>query len=436
MPILGVIASSVNIGGGYWGTALNSNSNQTQFASIFIDDSSKACYQVYSYNFGNSPQPSIVKLNADGTFSYQRTYSASLPSGNALGGGGVDSSGNVYFAGVANQVNNNPTYLLKMTSSGTLSVQKVWNNTNEGSVLGRALCLNPGGAQLMLASTGQQSQIDPCLNLFDTSFNAGVSARWNGTGNQNQNGVLMPDQRRVSTWASAPQFMLNTDNSVRWAVTSGDYFNGSGCTNPNGDLFFIPPSGGNGLDVAKINTTTGALIWAKRLTENSNSKENVGIVANNSFVYTMFYGSNGTTGNITISKRNASDGSLVWQRRLSSSTSGKQDLRGYGAYYTNGQTIAVDSTDQNLYFSCYAYDETSSKVQYIWKVPADGSKTGTYSLNSASFTWGSSSLTDSSFTPSRTSTSAGSVSQSISQTNGGNSLSSSQYVSTSKVVIP
>lgn len=421
----------LDLGGGYWGASIATGRTVGEdMGSIFIDNTSKACYFTYT---SSGPQVSIVKLKSDGTFDFQRTYSASLPSAGHMGGGGVDSSGNVFWGGYQNSAPNRRAFMLKMTSAGSLTTQVAWNNGGITSCLGRTLAINPGGAQVVLASTDSNSSLNPQLNLFDGSLNTASQVYTSSGGNQSYCCCLMPDQARLTTWGSAQQTMITGASTRRWSVTVSSSLVGVACTNSNGQLFSTSSSGGNGLEAGEIDATTGAAIWARRLTSSFTQQDNQGVAANNTYVYNMMYGGNGTVNNIYISKRLASNGTLIWQRQFSSNTSSNQNLRHNGGYVTNGQIIAVDSSDTNLWVSFY--NNTAPGTIYIWKLPADGSKTGTYSLNGLSFTYSASSLTDTSYTATRTSDAPGVNTQSVAAPSVSNTLSSSQTTTLNKVTV-
>lgn len=430
MPIIGVTASSVNIGGGYWITQIQGSNANDIFKSIFID-SSKNLYQVYQRYTGTygtgSYNVQLIKLNPAGVFQWSKNYAFTSNSTEALAGGGADATGNLFWGGLENNPSLLGQYQFKLDSSGNQLLQKRWNNSNGTNYVGRAISVSPNGSYVGMYSTGNGS-FDPLCGLFDTSGNLSWQNETNISG-QNYNLVVLNDGTILETTGSYPQALLTGNTSYQWAITGGSDGTGAACTNSAGELYCLNNSAASA-QIIRVSPSNGSAIWGARLTGMNSVNGVSGVAANSTYNYSLNWVTTSSTSRLLVQKRLNSNGNLVWQRELSN---GSGAVGVSDPYYTNGQCIAVDATDANIWISCY-FSGVGTYQQYVFKLPADGSKTGTYT-NTYNWTWATSSYTNATFTPTRTTTTISPTTGGLTLGNGTLSISAANP-STVKVQIP
>jgi hypothetical protein len=150
-------------------------------------------------------------------------------------------------------------------------------------------------------------------------------------------------------------------------------------------------SGLSTLAILKYNSS-GTFQWARSFSTNTGSNNITSRITVDSSGNVYAWGGSGTPAAMYLIKYNSS-GVLQWQRKWSSS--------GYEIYQNLGRpqvlndgSIAVGATAGNA-------SGGSSNPMYI-KLPADGSKTGSYAINGLTWTYAASSGTDVDLAPSLT----------------------------------
>lgn len=373
-----------DLGGGSW--ILNLNADAGSYFISATSDNSLNSYQTLQRASGGSV-PTLIKINPNGTIAWQYSTNATI-TGGVLGGIGVDSSGNIYWGAYRNDGGPQESYIFKLNSSGAVTAQRTYNFNEGNSFVGRAIAIKPNGTGIVLATTDGFSAYGPMAIAFDTSLNAGTQFSWSITP-QNY-GILILDNNTAIT-SVGNNMMATNFSSVLWAFDSqfGNYI-GPVATNANNELYSISTSQtGNGLAIGRITPSTGASVWTNRLTSLADIALG-GCAANNSFVYGLFAADSGNR-SIYINKRSTSDGTLQWQRRISISgtTMGFVDQSQSG-----GQVVSVDADDKFFYVTLQVANNATKS--WTWKLPADGSKTGTYSFGGYSWVYASTSLSNSS----------------------------------------
>ena len=145
-------------------------------------------------------------------------------------------------------------------------------------------------------------------------------------------------------------------------------------------------SSGNGVQSISKYNTSGTIQWQRTLTDTYTSPSDAayGITVDSSGnVYVCGYGIN-SSGNLvqSISKWNNS-GTIQWQRTLTDT---------YSSPYGGAQGITVDSSG-SVYVCGFGRNSSGNLVQFIAKLPSDGSKTGTYSGTNFGVTYAASTWT-------------------------------------------
>jgi len=288
----------------------------------------------------------LAKYNTSGTLQWQRT----------LGGSGydfgtsvsVDSSGNIYVLGLSDSsgAGSYDFLLAKYNSSGTIQWQRTLGGASQE--FGRSLSVDSSGNVYVAGVTtsaglGQEE-------FLLAKYNASGTIQWQrifGGTADDQNQALFAD-------SSGNTFLLGSSNSVG--------------------------AGGQDLILAKYNTS-GTLQWQQMLGGvNTDIGRGVALDSADNIFVSGQTNSSGAGGNDFLLAKYNSSGVIQWQRTLGSN----QAEISYG--------LAL-----NLEDAIYAtgLTERSGKGTQILlaKVPSDGSKTGTYSLDGLDMVYAASSLT-------------------------------------------
>jgi uncharacterized delta-60 repeat protein len=310
-------------------------------AGIAVDSSGNVYVNGYTQNATTSYDLLIVKYNSSGTLQWQRTLAGPSTGGDYGYGCAVDSSGNVYITGFTNSAGagSNDILIAKYNTSGTLQWQRTLGSGS--SDVGYGIAVDSSGNVYVSGASGSSP------NIVITKYNTSGTIQWQ---NFLGNGVT-------------------TGNDLSWgsAVDSSGNVYITGYTQATSNLL-----------VAKYDTS-GAYQWQRIF--NTASTEGDGIAVDLSGnVYIIGLDNSGAAA-LILAKYNTS-GTIQWQRRISVSGGG---LPG------SPKGISVDISG-NIYIASYA-SPLPTKI-FIAKLPSDGSKTGTYTVGGASYTYATSSFTD------------------------------------------
>jgi hypothetical protein len=316
-----------------WTKGQTNSTGATNQGAIDIDSSGNITVSRYAYNTSSST--AVVRLNSSGTY----VWDSIMGSGSALAPGVVQTvpSGNVYvFPYNAYNNSGNRWYVFKYNSSGTIQWQRNLNGTGYTYSDQASGVVAPSSESLY--STG--------------AYSSNGSTVFHGLAKWNSSGTLQWSRSVTGITAYTGANSVALDSSENVYTTFG------------------------GL-ITKLDST-GAQLWQRSLSGTGLGSNSPAIAVDPSGNVFISYGS--SANGLYILKYNSS-GTLQWQRLLSSGT--------VGLYGSNGINLKADSSA--VYFS--SSDATSQA--YFFKLPSDGSLTGTYTLGSNNWTWASSSLTDS-----------------------------------------
>lgn len=425
MPLLGTRGAASARGFGMFGGAaplpnwigtLGGASNETGYG-VAVDAQSNV-YFAGAFPFAYQ---GIAKYNSAGVIQWQKQLNATQ-SGLAVA---VDSSSNVYVVG-------QDFLIAKYNSSGALQWQRLLGT---GTKVAYGVAIDSSN-NVYVAGYG-----DDGLGSYEiriAQYNSSGTLQWqrklggSGVTDERAFGVAVDSSGNVyvngySIVSGIIKLQLakyNSSGTIQWQreVNSGtDQFNGYGVAVDSsanvyavGDLYI---SGVGGLGLVKYDTS-GTLQWARRLTgSGQNSGQGVTVDSSNNIYICGYSGNSGT--NDPVWAKYDSSGTLQWQRRLTSSITNEQF------------TGAKADSASGLLLNGYSTITGGSTDLLFARMPQDGSKTGTYTVNGQSFSYAASGLSASS--PSLTSTTSTLTDAATSYTSTTTSYTSSTTTLTSSV---
>jgi len=363
-----------NLGSVVWGQKLGASSGAIPSTSynVIVDTSSNV--YVIGTQADSTPNTGfeIVKYNSSGTIQWQNGLFFVAGSDSVGQGIGLDSSSNVYVTGHATDPTNFVVPLVKYNSSGTLQWQRKLTVSTSTNLKANGIAVDSSG----------NSHIVYTGSTATTSY------------------VSKIDSTGATTWNKS---FVVTGLTALYGValdSSGNVYVAGG----NTDAF-----------IGKFDSS-GALQWSRKLSSAANDRLLAIAVDSSGNAYVSGYNATGGNNNFLIAKYDTS-GTIQWQRTISCSA-GDSDIS-YGITVNNAGYICVSGIF--TYSAPFTYG-------LILKLPTDGSKTGTYTVGSYSFTYAASSLTDAA---------AGATSASVTLTNatGAFTLAATGYASSSSTLL-
>jgi len=375
-----------SLGGGYWiGNLFTSNASPGY--SITADSVGNA-YAVGTTNSNGGFV--LIKINPSGVIQWQKNVFF-----NGLGVSvAVDSSGNPHICGYLNNGCDLEMRFAKLDTSGTLQLQRSYNASGQ----------NDYAYSISVDSSGNIYVFGIGVATFVTfKVNSSGTMQWqrilSGTGAEgismsaDSSGNVYVIGRAVPLYATNAVFVkYNTSGTLQWqrqlSPGGSNVFNGQGITaDSSGNVYICGYSnvtGFNGFCVAKYNSS-GTLQW-QRLLSTSYSMAAFSIASDFSGnVYICGQGNvNSGSNALVIAKYNTS-GVIQWQRYLRSTA---------GEIY--GRSISVNSKGD--VFVLGSGSKNGFNSFFMAKLPSDGSRTGTYTLDGATITYDATSATDSALT--------------------------------------
>ena len=378
-------SSNISLGGGggsHWIAALGSSRNRDA-RSVALDSSGN------SYIIGYSEPPTGANYNADvliakydalGTLQWQRSLKSSYED---YGYGiAVDNSGNVYITGIMRPTSTTSKLLIaKYDTSGILQWKRQLGISTEygygiavdGS--GNAYITGRTGSSAFTAKYDTSGVLQWQRTLIGSSNTLGYGIAVDGSGNVYIAGYIRPGGT-AGTDALIAKY--NNSGTIQWQSRLGksgdEYYNGIAIDSSGNAYVTGYSSVSNYTAIIAKYDTSGVLQWQRSLTLTGYSLVGRGIAVDGSGNAYVIGTAQVGPDKVFIAKYDAS-GTIQWQR-----TFGGSDLdQGYG--------IAVDNSS-NVYIT----GRTNSSIfpsAFLAKLPADGSKTGTY----GAFTYAVSSLT-------------------------------------------
>lgn len=389
MPILGTIASGYIEPNLYWNRSLGGSSQgQDEPGGLILDSTNNVYLSSRNLTSGGSVYNSIQsKISSNGSVLWQRRITDALPGYKIA----IDSSDNTYYCGTDySGGGNNGIIILKYNSSGTLEWQR-----------------RLGSSQSIGYAVG-----------CDSSNNIYVFGRSNAAGSGYFDGIIAK---------------YNSSGTIQWQRRLGPSINNpfsveGGSVDSSGNSYIVGSSSSNRGIIAKYNSS-GTIQWQRSFYYNAGG-------ASTNFNKSMTVDSSGNTYvgiNWTyfdsqyrnIVKYNSS-GTVEWQIQLST-TSGNPVIHGNmttdssgNLYVTFGEIsdapffIKFNSSGNIIFMRKISFDNASSgnggpifisnagdiyfavrtsvygtnqnRLELL-KVPGDGSKTGSWTIDGRSYTY-------------------------------------------------
>jgi hypothetical protein len=307
-------------------------SNVNDALNNIVVDSSGNTYATFQWNSGGLVYGGVLKYNSSGTLQWQRKMT---PVSQQIWyqSLALDSANNVIVAGYHSDAGNTNGLVVKYNSSGTLQWQKDITITYGSSLAGIAVDSSDN-----IIVTGYQAS---------AVYNYGNVIKLDSSGNKSWHRVL-------GATSSVLGDAVATSGTDIYAVGRG-YFT-------NFDAYLV-----------KYNSS-GTLQWQRTLA-GASSGEYYGVSTDSSGnVYTVGYNSTAAL----IVKYNSS-GTIQWQRSITISA---KTVRNF----------SVKVTNSGVFFS--GYKNNARNDVFFGKIPTDGTKTGTYTLDGQSLVYAASSYTD------------------------------------------
>jgi hypothetical protein len=378
MPVLATLgaASTRGFGGFYQTTAISGSSWIAKAGQYLNETSFDGTSNLYSVGrFGL-----VIKTASDGSATWKETITTVGLQFTSFKIKTVSPT-EIYVAGEYFDPNNIPLFVVLNSDGSVASARSI---TTNGLLDG--LAISSGGS---VYASGYMATINGGTTVrshFLRIYNGAVTTkRYYSSTDTNVNfiGFGSSDSAYISSLNSNLIIKTNSSFSVLWKTLPSTILPVA-CVESNNNLYVVGQyTGSSSFVIAKLNASTGSFIWAKTLTSTTSSS--CVAVDNSSSVYI-----GGRTSTNSVIVKIDSDGNLVWQRSVSI---------GVTSFI---RSISVNTATNTIYALC-SPTSTSNNYSFILSIPTDGSLTGTYSVGGTSVTYSSTSQTLSTLTPTFTS---------------------------------
>ena len=344
--------------------------------------------------FSSNASSMVYSINNSGDLLWQRKFYNSVSGG--FGNAAVDPSGNIIYTSAGN--------IVKFDPNGNITAQRVIANTVAKSAVGAnasgelafATRIHGGSWSSGYVSNSRynSSLVQQVINVYAHNRNAVVTV----SGLDSSGNIYTACQTAPSSYAYYG-FQINKFNSagtIQWTrmiENSGTAIGVSekrgGHVDPSGNVYLglrtgnpYSTSSADYCGLIKYNTN-GTLMYQKYISGYGAKGQPVATSDNGGNAYCVFASGTGVLGEGLIIFKVDSSGNLVWQRTIKNTAGNYHDV--HEIYADNNGAIIISGRNEALDHS------------FFFKLPADGSKTGTYTLGSMTYNYAAGSGTFGSF---------------------------------------
>lgn len=381
-----------------WISTLSTTGTNEYYNSVKVDSSGN----VYCLGILNSTDIVLVKYNSAGTLQFQKSYTISSTS-TSLGFSGnslfIDSSNNVYMTG-GYTLSGNRGFLIKTDSSGTILYQRSFYTNTSFNISPSGVAVDStGNAYVIGTSQGFSTSLGSQI-AFLTKFDSSGTNQWSinfdsrtstgsGLAIDSSNNILMSGYSTSgggnNTVNQHYVVKINSSGSSVWQVgvaSSSGMVIGQGIALDSSDNIYL--TGGHygsyySLYSVKVNSGGSSVAWGK-VYDSSGSFGGSVVVDSSGNSYTGSYTASGSDQLSVIIKHNSS-GTLQWQRTFNKVNASDSDYR---------TALHIDNTGD--FYGVGSATNTTDQDSVVYKLPSDGTKTGTYTVGGRSIVYGSISL--------------------------------------------
>ena len=435
-PIIGSLADAsakgfgfFSIGGSYYISTFtdgNAAASQSSQINAVITDSAKNVYVTANYKpTAGGGNGIIAKIDPSGAILWQRNLADTNASGSQsyyAGGITLDSSNNVYAVGTFNNTSaGRNSEIVKYNSSGTIQWQRklVGATTAANQQDWVYSCFTDSSANLYVAGYSRNSSNAPqgAFEKYDTNgtiqwqrtFYGGATAgnrndQWAAiSGDSSGNSYLAGTARNASNQNIAYLVKYNSGGAIQWQRSITDPYASGHFGYANGSVIDSSSNvytGGQGYNssggyeawIAKYNSS-GVIQWQRAIDNGGSAAAtyaqvySIGIDSSANIYVGGGY-KNSSAGYPGCVLKYNSSGTIQWQRSIADGNTA----------VNQSETIAGITTDVSgdLYITGQIKNTSGGYNGILMKVPADGSKTGTYTVGTGqTIVYSASSLVDS-----------------------------------------
>lgn len=422
MPIIGITASSRGDAGVY---LLNQTGNNTD-SNIGNGITATSAGDIYFSGYeNNSPNAVLVKFDKNGAITWQKRFSGITIYGFNVA---LDSSENPYQLGRNQSLPGSGTgaMVTKFNSSGTSQWQRALYDSSDA--------INPVELRISSSDNIHYSAYVQGANPVATLF-----AKYNSSG-------TIQWQRKLTFASGIIGYAMAIDSSENF-YSAGEYgangmvvkYDSSGtlqwqrqltgssilpyeavATSSNVYITGWATVGGVVASLIMKIDSSGSTVWSRTLGFTGDTYGNSIALDSSENVYITGPFNNGTNNDIFLAKYNSS-GTIQWQRKIS--TTGTDTVGG------NGISIIGDK----IYLAGTTNVSSNNKF-FMAVLPTNGSKTGTYTVGSNSFTYAASTLTDASISFTNAAASATASTPTYTDASRSETIVSSSYTANTTII--
>jgi hypothetical protein len=416
----------------YWIAVLGGSSVEVPFNTAIDADSN-----IYIFGRSNSSslyRQSIAKYNKDGVIQWQKQLSNNTHQGYSECWGTIDPSGNPIAYNSTTDGTWGGVVVTKLTPAGAITWQRALGVGTDS--FADSVTTDSSGN---IYASGPMND-GSGYKLYGFKYNSSGTFQWQVRTSGEGHGVAVDPSGNVyfggfagGTYGLQLNKYSSSGSLLHQTRTNGQYgydtYGGKVVCDSAGNSYsagVFRQSSGTGYEFGLIKRdSSGNIVWQRVITNSSSSygmvMTNLAVDSSNN-IYGTGYTAVGSNFIAVIAKWNSS-GVLQWQRSFTPSTAS------FGIY-----DIKIDST--GTFMTLSGYTNTSGNYDYaLIKLPTDGTKTGTYTVGSYSYTYAASSYTETAYSGSNATATTGVTGAGVlGTTTPSNTISNTSFTNTVKVL--